>query len=50
MIMVSAVSDVYITYDIWTSLNRLGILAVVAHLTPESLERRQITLATSLTL
>ena len=44
-IMVSAVSDIHITCDMWTSPNRLGILAVVAHFTAENLERRQITLA-----
>ena len=44
-IMLSALSGIHITCDIWTSPNHLGILAVVAHFTAESLERRKITLA-----
>lgn len=44
-IMLTAISDIHITCDMWTSPNHLGILAVVAHFTAESLERREITLA-----
>ena len=36
-IMLSILSDIYITCDIWTSPNYLGILIVVAYFTAESL-------------
>ena len=43
--MLTAVSDIHITCDMWTSPNHLGILAVVTHFTAESLESREIILA-----
>ena len=36
-ILGTAISDVYITCDMWTSPNHLGILAVIAHFTSEKL-------------
>lgn len=44
-ILATAISDIHITCDMWTSPNYLGILAVVGHFTSESLERRAVTLA-----
>ena len=36
-ILGTAISDVYITCDMWTSLNYLGILAVIAYFTSKKL-------------
>ena len=37
-LMATAISDIHITCDMWTSPNYLEILAVVAHFTTENLE------------
>ncbi len=44
-ILATAISDVHITCDMWTSPNHLGILAVVAHFTSEKLRLITATLA-----
>ncbi len=44
-ILTSAVSDIHITCDMWTSPNHLVILAVVAHFTSEKLQLTTATLA-----
>lgn len=44
-ILATAISDIHVTCDMWTSPNHLGILAIVGHFTSENLERRAVTLA-----
>lgn len=44
-ILATAISDIHITCDMWTSPNYLGILAVIGHFTSEKLERQAVTLA-----
>ena len=44
-ILGTAISDVHITCDIWTSPNHLGILAVIAHFTSKKLQLTTVTLA-----
>lgn len=44
-ILATAISDIHITCDMWTSPNYLGILGVVGHYTSEKLERQAVTLA-----
>ena len=44
-ILATAISDVHITCDMWTSPNHLGILAVVAYFTSEKLRLITVTLA-----
>ena len=39
-----SLSDIYITYNIWTLLNNLGILAVVAYFTSEKSQLLTVTL------
>ena len=42
--LATALSDIHITCDMWTSSNHLGLLAVVAHFTSEKLELCTVTL------
>ena len=44
-ILATALSDIHLICDIWTSTNYLGLLAVVAHFTSEKGELHTITLA-----
>ena len=44
-LLATAISDIYITCDMWTLLNHLGILAVVAHFTSEKSQLLTVTLA-----
>ncbi len=43
--LATAISDIHITCDMWTSSNHLGLLAVVAHFTSELSELQTVTLA-----
>ena len=43
--LATALSDIHITCDMWTSPNYLGLLAVVAHFTNEKSELHAVTLA-----
>ena len=43
-ILASALSDIHITCDMWSSPNHLGLLAVVAHFTDEHLKLQTVTL------
>ena len=44
-ILATAISDIHVTCDMWTSPNNLAILAVVAHFTSEKLQHVTVTLA-----
>ena len=44
-VLATAMSDIHITCDMWTSPNHLGVLAVVAHFTTEKLVLTTATLA-----
>lgn len=44
-IFATAVSDIHITCDMWTSPNHLGLLTVVAHFTSEKFELHTVILA-----
>ena len=44
-ILATALSDIHITCDMWTSPNHLGLLAVIAHFTSEKPEHCTVTLA-----
>ena len=43
--LATALSDIHITYDLWTSPNNLGVLAIIAHFTSEKLQHQTVTLA-----
>ena len=43
-ILATAISDIHITCDMWTSPNHLGLLVVVAHFTGEDLKLHAVTL------
>lgn len=43
--LATALSDIHITCDLWTSPNHLGLLAVVGHFTGEDLKLHTVTLA-----
>ncbi len=36
-ILAVAISDIHITCDMWTSLNHLGVIAIIAHFISEKL-------------
>ena len=44
-ILATALSDIHLTYDIWTSPNHLRLLAIIRHFTSEKGELHTITLA-----
>ena len=44
-ILISAISDIHITCDMWSSPNHLGLLAILAHFTSEKLQLTTVTLA-----
>ena len=44
-ILATAISDIHITCDMWTSPNHLGMLAVVAHFTSDKLVLHTVTLS-----
>ena len=44
-ILATALSDIHLTCDIWTSPNHLGLLAVIGHFTSEKGELHAVTLA-----
>ena len=44
-ILASAISDIHITCDMWSSPNHLGLLPVVAHFTSWKLQLQNVTLA-----
>lgn len=44
-LLATAISDIHITCDMWTSPNHLGLLAVVGHFTSEKFELHTVTLA-----
>lgn len=45
LMLATAISDIHVTCDMWTSPNHLAILAVVAHLTNKKLQLVTVTLA-----
>ena len=44
-LLATAISDIHITCDMWTSPNRLGLLGVVGHFTEEDSKLHTVTLA-----
>ena len=43
--LATALSDIHITCDMWTSPNNLGVLAIIAYITLEKLQHQTVTLA-----